>query len=215
MNTVEKPKTAGVWVYDVLRAKILNGDLQPGAMLRQGELAEELDVSRMPIREAIRKLSSEGWVEDRPNRMSVVTELDAEDARELFLIRAQLEKLALALSVPRLTQTDHAALGEAHRELQESGAESYTEKHRTFHMSLYVRAGQRLRNLISHHLDQSERYLRFEISFLEVSPEDQAEHRALFEAVTSRQVEEAQTILQPHVADAGEDIARAIQARFG
>ena len=214
MKTIAKPQTTGTWVYQVLRAEILDGALPPGSLIRQEEIARRLNVSRMPVRETIRKLSAEGWIEDRPNRMSIVADLNPDDARELFLIRAQLEKLAVRISFPELGEGDLQAVSRAHTALGNCSQDDFSELHRAFHMALYVHAGDRLKALIVHHLDLAERYLRFEHAALRVSDEDREEHLALHDAAQSRDADRAETILQPHIAEAGEDIARALRVHL-
>lgn len=206
-----KPKTAGEWVTEVLRREILEGRLRPGEAVRQDEIAARLDVSRMPVREAIRRLAAEGWIEDRPNRMALVMALDPDDARELFAIRGELECLAVRRSFPTLTPADLAAIRSALAALQASGDDP-AAAHRDFHMALYARAGARLRSLIRHHLEIAERYLRYELATLAVSDEDAAEHVGLLAAAERRDPDAAIAILRNHVADAGEDIALAIEA---
>src|SRR5690606_23202114 len=77
-----------------LRAKILTGELPPGARLRENQLCEELGVSRTPVREALRTLAAEGLVDLLPNRSVVVSELHAPDLEHLFLVFGVVEGLA-------------------------------------------------------------------------------------------------------------------------
>jgi DNA-binding GntR family transcriptional regulator len=86
-----------------IRAWILNGRLKPGERLHQEQLAEDLGVSRMPVREAIRQLAAEGLVQLIPHRGAFVSSLDPGEIRELYAVRAVLEGLALEHSVPRIT----------------------------------------------------------------------------------------------------------------
>lgn len=208
-----KPKTAGDWVTEVLRADILAGRLPPGEAIRQDEIAGRLEVSRMPVREAIRRLAAEGWIEERPNRVAIVAPLDPDDARELFAIRGELECLAVRRSFPRLTPSDLHAIRAAHHALSRDAGDPAA--HRDFHLALYAGAGARLRSLVRLHLDLAERYLRYEQAALMVSQEDAAEHAALLVAVEARDVAAALDLLRAHVADAGEEIAGAIEAREG
>src|SRR6476646_10902876 len=97
-------------VYDHLRAEILSGRLGPGAELAEVALAEQLGVSRGPIREAIGRLASEGLVTVRPRRGAVVSSLSKEEFLELYQVREALELMAVKLAVPRLGDEDVAAL---------------------------------------------------------------------------------------------------------
>src|SRR6478752_8591756 len=88
-------------VYDAVRARILSGDLPRGSRLRQAALADELGVSRTPLREALRRLSTEGLVEFSPNRGATVSELDFGDMRHAWSARVALEPGAARLAAQR------------------------------------------------------------------------------------------------------------------
>ncbi len=88
---------------------IISGEIEPGSILRQESLSEQYDVSRTPIREALRRLAALGLVQFEPNRGVRVRTLSREELREAFLVRAELESLATALAVPNF---DREGLGE-------------------------------------------------------------------------------------------------------
>ncbi|MDR7541769.1 MAG: GntR family transcriptional regulator, partial [Armatimonadota bacterium] len=90
-------------VADVLREAILRGILLAGQQLRQDEIARELGVSHIPVREALRQLEAEGLVRLRPYRGFEVSELSPEEVEELYEIRIPLECQALRLAFPHLT----------------------------------------------------------------------------------------------------------------
>ena len=86
-----------------LRARILSGHFVGGDRINPARIAEELGISRMPVREALRQLDAEGLVTIRPNRGAIVTVLTAADVKELFEIRAALEGMAGRLALPYLS----------------------------------------------------------------------------------------------------------------
>src|SRR2546422_11565220 len=97
-------------VYEHLREEILSEPLEPGAELLEVPLAEQLGVSRGPIREAIGRLASEGLVTVRPRRGAVVRSVSKEEFLELYQVREALELMAVKLAVPRLRPEDIATL---------------------------------------------------------------------------------------------------------
>ena len=97
-------------VYARVREAILDGELAPGAVMSQVALAEELGISRTPLREALRMLQSERLVEAEPNRRVRVAPMSAADLEELCIARISLEAEAMRLSVPRLTPENLARL---------------------------------------------------------------------------------------------------------
>ena len=90
-------------VSDVLRQAIKDGVLKPGERLMEIRLAEELGVSRTPIREAIRKLEQEGFVVMVPRRGTYVADISLKDISQVFEIRGALEELAAGLAAERIT----------------------------------------------------------------------------------------------------------------
>ena len=88
---------------DRISAKIIAGEYPPGSRLRQEVLAEEFSVSRTPIREALRQLEVKGVVQHRPNQGAIVPAPNAQDIREAYQVRAELEGLAISLAVEWIT----------------------------------------------------------------------------------------------------------------
>lgn len=100
----------------VIEEEILAGELPPGSVLRQEQLSERFEVSRTPVREALRQLAALGMVDFVPNRGVRVRSLSRDDLREAFLVRAELEGLAAELATPRMGETELAALAAAGEE---------------------------------------------------------------------------------------------------
>src|SRR6476661_212747 len=98
--------TAAAQVLDALRERILSGAISGGEQLRQERLAEELGVSRVPVREALNQLEAEGLVRLVSHKGAVVTRLSLDELREAYEIRAQLETWLLRLSLADLAEPD-------------------------------------------------------------------------------------------------------------
>jgi DNA-binding GntR family transcriptional regulator len=103
----------------VLEDEIVSGTLQPGTVLRQEQLSERFEVSRTPIREALRRLAALGLVSFEPNRGVRVRALSRGELREAFLVRAELEGLATELAAPRMTAVEIDALDRAEEHFAE------------------------------------------------------------------------------------------------
>ena len=101
---------ASMTVTDILREAILDGVIVPRSWLREAELAEELGVSRTPVRDALRTLSSEGLVEMSANKGAMVSPVTSHDIIELSTIRETLEGLAARLAAKRAEPSDAIAL---------------------------------------------------------------------------------------------------------
>jgi DNA-binding GntR family transcriptional regulator len=99
----------------VIEEAIVSGELAPGSVLRQEQLSEQFNVSRTPIREALRRLAALGLVDFVPNRGVRVRTISREELHEAFLVRAELESLATELAAQRMTPEDLEELEEAER----------------------------------------------------------------------------------------------------
>ena len=109
-------------VFDSLREAIINGTLRPGERMMEIQMAEELGVSRTPVREAIRKLELEGFVVMLPRKGAYVAGISLKDIADVFEVRASLEALASGLAAERITGeeledpgADPGAQGGTHR----------------------------------------------------------------------------------------------------
>ena len=104
-------------VYKVLRDAILNGDLKPGQKLPQEWLSQEMKVSRMPIREAIKRLETEGLIESIPYKESRVADFSSKDIEEIYSIRALLEGYAARLATNKVWEKELEELKKINEEM--------------------------------------------------------------------------------------------------
>ncbi|MGH9214215.1 MAG: GntR family transcriptional regulator [Acidimicrobiales bacterium] len=132
-------------VVDELRGMITRGDLKPGDRLVEDHLAEQMGVSRNPVREAIRALESTGLVEVRPRKGAYVSSFDLDDVRKLLQLRALIEAYAaeLAASSDDRAGLDRvsAVLDEGRRASESDDLVRAAECHREFHVAIEQMAG--------------------------------------------------------------------------
>src|SRR3712207_6472428 len=183
--------TKADYAYSEVRERIMSGALPQGATVSQEALAAELSVSTTPLREAMRRLSSEGLVILDAHRDARVAPLTAAEARSLFEIRQQRDPLAVRLAAERRDRADTAHIRQAAASLEPLDAGSglaALEAHRAFHVALY-RASHNdlLIGLLDGLWDKADRYRRAALEAREDSPDDraraQAEHAAMMTAV--------------------------------
>ncbi|WP_413806380.1 GntR family transcriptional regulator [Streptomyces sp. OE57] len=150
--------------YEHVRDAILQGRLKPGTWVSQVQLAADLKVSRTPLREALRRLQTEGLVQLDFNRRIQVSPLSIPDLETLYAMRLASEPLAVLLSVPQLGKEELAELGEAMTTMNEAAERGDEEQaiaaHRTFHFLLFSHTEDRLRSHVESMWDHSVRYLR-------------------------------------------------------
>jgi len=208
------PKTAFQFALETLRDAIASGKVQEGEALLQNDIAVALGLSRMPVREALRMLEAEGWVEFSPYKGAVVTRLSAEEVIETFEIRFALESLALRKSLPVISP---AAFEDAQAVIDALDGERdvgrWVDLNRQFHLCLYTGAGKRLLAAINEQYAAADRYLRIELETLHNAAESQAEHRAILAACRARDIEAAIALSEPHIVEAGHELAASLTRR--
>jgi DNA-binding GntR family transcriptional regulator len=96
--------------YRILRDAIVSGELEPGAVIRDAELAASVGLSRTPVREALTRLANEGLVETKPHSWTRVTPLLLRDVRDALVVVRAMHELAVRLAVPLMTERHHALM---------------------------------------------------------------------------------------------------------
>jgi DNA-binding GntR family transcriptional regulator len=187
-------------VREELRERILTGRLRPGDRLVERELAEDLGVSRVPVREAIRSLEAEGFLVVQSPRRVVVRQLARVDVEELFDVREALEGLAAGLAASRAGAAElkglDRILADAARAATRGDAARITVLNSRFHDEIVAIAGNAL---LSTMLQPLEGRLRWLTSQNEHWAELLDEHRRLFEAIASGDADRAKASAVEHV----------------
>ena len=199
--------TKNAYAYEELRRRILSGEIEQGSVLNQSRLAQEIGVSTTPLREALRRLAAEGVVELKSHSDARVAPLTADEARNLYVIRENLDPLAAALAAESRTPSDVTRIEAALKELeplQDAGDIRALTAHRDFHRALYQASHNPLLIGILEGLwDKSDRYRQIGLRNQEVSREDllrvQEEHRRIAGAVIAGDPELARQSMQGHV----------------
>ena len=130
--------TAQEAVLVELRRLIQTGQLRPGSPIRQDAIANDLGVSRVPVREALKILEGEGQVTYRPHRGYIVTELTLSDVLEVYRIRELLESEAIRVGVPKLTNADLRTMSACLAEMEDGdpGMTVMSQANARFHLTL-------------------------------------------------------------------------------
>ncbi|MFN2470341.1 MAG: GntR family transcriptional regulator [Gaiellaceae bacterium] len=204
-----------------LEQAIVKGEFEPGEILRQEQLSERFNVSRTPVREALRRLAALGLVSFVPNRGVRVRTVSREELHEAFLVRAELESLATELATPRMTREDLAELERAERRFAEMSAamrdRNRPESERgaltgewlaanyAFHDVIYERAGA---PLVARFARSARRTFLGQSVWAPGSAEmdglyerNVQQHRAITEAIAARSATGARALAREHVLD--------------
>lgn len=198
-----RPPTAQAFVLTELRRAIIAGEFLPGQSLRQEALAERFGVSRVPLREALKILESEGQVGYEPHRGYKVATLSLSDLLEVYRIRQLLEAEAARAAVARnpagILQDMERAAGEVESASAEADLLKMTEANRRFHFVLIAAAAMpRLERLVRVLWDATDAY-RFVYYGEEANRSRvEREHRLIIKAFTDRDADRLVAMLDEH-----------------
>ncbi len=206
-------------VFESLREAIINGTLKPGERLMEVQLAEDMGVSRTPVREAIRKLELEGFVVMVPRKGAYVAGISLKDIADVFEIRAALEGLAAGLAAERITEDE---LEELERHLvrvnestENNDLPALVELDTSFHDILYKASrNDRLVQIINNLREQIQRFRTASLAVPGRMKDTLLEHKEIVEAISERNATQAQFLAQQHVENAENSMLGALEQQF-
>lgn len=206
------PGATSMRVADHLRAAILGGEIGPGERVRQEEVAQATGSSRIPVREALHLLEAEGLIENEPNKGARVPLLSPHEVDLIYRMRERLEPLALAESVPHLTEVDLDRLASLQDEIEaDTDVRRFLELDRAFHLLSYSACRvDPLASMVTRLWNSTQHYRR---AFVSMSGPGRmwvvnAEHRLLLDAIVRRDVEDGERFLGGHIRRTRIELAR-------
>ena len=196
---------------EAIRDRILSGNYAEGKPLRQDAIAAELGVSRIPIREALRQLETEGLIVFNPHRGAVVSTLSLAEIEEVFTLRAEIESglVRKAVAVIDAEHLDRAAeiLTRYERALRDRDVVSYGRLNWEFHCTLYEAADRPITFTVVQRLhQQADRYIRMQLAYTHWEERAKREHRAILAAARRRNAKRAAGLMRDHILRAGESL---------
>jgi len=204
-------------VCETLRDAVRRGVLQPGERLMEIQLAEDLGVSRTPVREAIRKLEMEGYVIMMPRRGTYVADLSIRDINEVFEIRTSLESLASGLAAERITEDEleklQRLLVEIGTHIKNGDMESIVRTDTEFHDLLYQASrNARLVGIISNLREQLTRFRTTSMSYPGRLKATLEEHRNIVEAIAQGDEKAARKAAEHHMEKSEQTLLASMKA---
>jgi DNA-binding GntR family transcriptional regulator len=198
----------------VLRGAILRGDLRPGQKLKQQELAERLEMSATPVREVLRVLVAEGLLEYVPYKGVFVAEISLVENEQIVPIRTALERLAVEMSVPRLSEREIAAIEALDARIVDAWHEMDLVEVRRFnyefHSAIYGASGSPILCAMIEKV-----WPHFATNLLWMIPGraevSAAQHKAIVEAIRNRDATRAGVLMAEHIASAGAEVANFLR----
>ena len=217
VRPVGKPRPIGDLVYVSLKKAIVKGDLLPGQRLVEHHLSEQMRTSRIPVREALKKLEKDGLVEKLVGRGFVVKNPSKREVEESFGIRAVLESYAAYLATERMNEATLGRLQastEAYRAaLDEGDTQKMMQLNTQFDEIIYRAAGsQKLYDLISNFRDFISRYRKALLTCIDYARMSLNDHEKVVEAMRERDREKVERLVRKHVLGGKENVLRDMEA---
>ena len=194
---------ASARVAAYLRDLILHDVLRPGDRIRQEEIAEQFGASRLPVREALRMLEAEGLTEHEANKGARVPRLGRHEVDVIYRMRERLEPLALAESLPLLSDDDHARLEDVQQRIEaNTDLDRFLDLDREFHLGTYSGCHiDPLNAMVTRLWNSTQHYRR---AFVAMGGQARmwvvnSEHRLILDAVVRRDSTDAERFLEGHI----------------
>lgn len=201
-----------------IREKILSGAYPPGSALLQDAIAAEFGTSKIPVREALVQLRSEGLLDIYAHRGFQVRPMSAAEAAEVFRLRLEIEPAAVGAGARAATEEDrnlaHAALLELNRALADSELSRSGDLNCAFHLALIVPRMQPVSADVLYRLHTlSQRYVRLHLQHAGRTRRANREHTALYDAWAQRQGKQAERLLRAHIEETRDELSEVLQRK--
>ncbi len=198
-----------------LRDMIIEGQLEPGMRLHEGQLGEKLGVSRTPLREAIKYLASEGLVELVPSRGAVVKRFSAKDVKDMLAVLGNLEELAGRLACELATDTEIAEIRTLHDEMIERYRHADRLQYYKLNQQIHLAIVQLAKNSTLAEIHQMLQTRLKRIRFIGHEGAEKwaaavAEHEEMIVALEARDADRLSEVLGRHLAKAWERVREAV-----
>ena len=191
-------------VYNYIKRLILSGELKGGEKIPEEGIARQFGVSRTPIREALRRLDEYGLVYLKPRSYAIVVALDAQDAEQIALVRAQLEQLSVRLLTETGVDEDFEALVTLAQECQQflsvGDVASTFEKDSQLHLEIARRTGNRHLYEVFEKIDAKMQLLRLVLHLpIKDLTRFVGQHTAIIQTMKSHQPDESVALISQHI----------------
>ena len=204
-------------IYKIIKDEICNGHYPPGYWLQEKELAAKMDVSRSPVREALKQLVDEGLAIDYPNKGVFVKEFTSKDIEEIYDVRIMLESYAIKNSVKLITSNDIKVLRELIDNLSEcydkNDLNQYIEYDTELHQYIIKMSGNSLvMDIYKRIYSQTQQFRIYSLTTQKRFDNSIIEHKTMVENIFAGKWEEADEINRRQLALAREEIIDHIEA---
>lgn len=214
LTDIPAPRTAGQVAAEMIRQQILTGALAPGATLNQNRLAEAMEMSRIPIRDALQILSAEGLIVQRAHSTATVAPLSLGDLEELYELRLAIEPTLSRKALDNVRPANIERMRQALEEMDNADDVQWLSINRRFHAELYRRADRpRTVEILDRVRRATDRYI------LVHHPVDRTnvrkEHELILDAVEAGHERRVEALVAAHLSDGYEAMLTYLRAETG
>lgn len=213
-HTGQQPMTAEEEAYGYLLDAICKGQYRKGDRLIADDIAGEVGMSRMPVREAFRRLAAEGLITLRPNRGAIVSGLNIDEMHEVFEMRSALEGLAIRVAVGKITARDLSMLERLLDDMDDFRDDSaeWVSRHRAFHEYLCSLSGRpRLMRQITALYSVIEPHMRLWLQHAEKPLSARQEHSVILDALRNGDPDQAERVVREHIEGTVPELVRFLE----
>lgn len=208
-------KTLSEQAFEIIRERILTTELAPLTPIRQDALAEELGISKIPLREALARLEQQGLLNSHPNRGFAVSALTSSEAEEVFVLRLKLEPEAAANASLTASEAHRAAVTALHADLEEATQhrrDTIVRLNRQFHIALTQDPERKVTALLIERLHlAAERYVYKHLEPHGHKDRAEEEHRQILAAWLARDAAKVQSLLTTHLQTTLEELRQELR----
>jgi DNA-binding GntR family transcriptional regulator len=202
-------------IFQTLRKAIISGEIKPGERLMEVAIAEQMGVSRTPVREAIRRLEADGLVTMSPRKGTHVSKLSVKDIIDTLEVRGVLDKLATSLATKRMQPSQLKTLENVHKQyvsnVEKGNIEGAVKKDVDFHDIIYSASGNP--RLITVAGALREQIYRFRVIYMSgdlIAENVLHEHESILEAIKNKNAELASELAETHIRNQMETIIKTV-----
>lgn len=199
----DKDRVSSLRIAKELHAQILSGQLAPGVRIVQEDLAAQFGASRIPVRDALRRLEADGLVTVVANTGAWVSKLSESECADAYQIRERLEPLLLLQSMPNLTDETISKLAQLAQDMEATlDVEAFLRLDRDFHLLSYSAAPSGMvRDLVEKLWNTTQHYRRAfaQLNGIDSESVTHMEHRLLVEAIRRRDAVDCERVLAGHI----------------
>ena len=204
MRQIQPIRSKNELVYASLRAAIIHGELAPGSRLVIDELANELGVSQIPVREALRQLEADGFVTSKPHVGATVTDIQASLITEIFGLLEAMEVISGRAACERLNEEGRRDLERQLRQMDSlvNDPDSWSAANVRFHQAICESAGtplvQKMMDKALAHWDRLRSYYHLKDVFAQRVAEAHRQHWQMFDAISRRDADAVEQVARAH-----------------